>query len=139
MAARDQGRADRGDGVYVISVAAELAGMHPQTLRAYEREGLLNPARSSGNVRRYSDRDITRLHEIARLTQEDGLNLAGVRMVLDLRDELERTRRRAAALERRLEAMSRQLHDEVEAAHRSHRFELVPLRPGAIELWRRTR
>ncbi len=130
---------DRDDGVYVISVAAELAGMHPQTLRTYEREGLLNPSRSAGNVRRYSDRDIARLHEIARLTQEDGLNLAGVRKVLELRDELARVRRRSAALEQRLEEMSQRLRDEVEAAHRSHRYELVPFRPGAIEVWRRIR
>lgn len=125
------------DGVYVISVAAELAGVHPQTLRAYEREGLVRPSRSAGNVRRYSDADLARLREIQYLTQDEGLNLAGVRMVLELRDELQAARRRAAALEVRLSEMAERHREELEAAHRSHRFELVPVRRGAIELWRR--
>ncbi len=75
--------------LYVISVAAELAEMHPQTLRLYERKGLVNPRRSSGNTRLYSQADIERLHEIRRLTQELGLNLAGVEEILRLQEELE--------------------------------------------------
>jgi MerR family transcriptional regulator, heat shock protein HspR len=80
------GWADVDRGLFSISVAAELAGLHPQTLRIYEREGLLDPARSAGGTRRYSRRDISRLQEICALTA-DGLNLAGIRRVLQLQDE----------------------------------------------------
>ena len=80
------GWADLDRGLFSISVAAELAGLHPQTLRVYEREGLLDPARSAGGTRRYSRRDIDRLHEISVLTA-DGLNLAGIRRVLHLQEE----------------------------------------------------
>jgi MerR family transcriptional regulator/heat shock protein HspR len=77
---------DKSQGLFSISVAAELAGLHPQTLRIYEREGLLDPARTVGGTRRYSQRDIQRLHEICALTG-DGLNLAGIRRVLELQAE----------------------------------------------------
>ncbi len=79
--------------VYVISVAAELAGVHPQTLRVYERKGLLQPERTSGNTRRYSAEDIMRLRRIQELTQEEGVNLAGARMVLRLEEQVVRLRR----------------------------------------------
>ena len=88
--------ADLDKGLFSISVAAELAGLHPQTLRVYEREGLLDPARSAGGTRRYSQNDITRLHEICALTS-DGLNVAGIRRVLELQEE---TRRLKSELER---------------------------------------
>src|SRR5919198_3831825 len=84
--------------VYIISVAAELAGVHPQTLRIYERRGLLSPARTAGNTRRYSDRDIARLRTIQRLTQELGVNLAGVQKILDMEDRVERLSRRSDQL-----------------------------------------
>ncbi len=125
------------DGVYAISVAAKLAGMHPQTLRAYEREGLVNPERSSGNVRRYSDQDVERLSEIQRLTQDEGLNLAGVKMVLELREQMERLHRRAVQLERELERRSRQVREEMEAMRRTYRFELMPVRRAELEPYRR--
>lgn len=80
--------------VYVISVAAELVEMHPQTLRLYERKGLIRPKRSAGKTRLYSERDIERLREIRRLTQELGVNLAGVEEIMRLREELERLRAR---------------------------------------------
>src|SRR2546423_5434569 len=80
-------------GVYIISVAAELVGVHPQTLRIYERKGLLSPSRTSGNTRRYSDRDIRRLQTIQRLTQE-GVGLAGVQMILDMGNQLDELRDR---------------------------------------------
>lgn len=106
--------------VYVISVAAELAGVHPQTLRIYERKGLLEPARTAGGNRRYSDDDLERLRRIAELTEE-GLNLAGVRRVLELEAELGR-----------LQAEVRRLREEAKAAvaevERRHRRDLVPLR-----------
>jgi MerR family transcriptional regulator, heat shock protein HspR len=96
-------------GVFMISVAAELARMHPQTLRMYEARGLIEPQRSPKNTRLYSQRDVERLRHIQRLTSEQGLNLAGVETVLDMEDEvqrmkakLERLRRHAAELERRI-------------------------------------
>jgi DNA-binding transcriptional MerR regulator len=88
--------------VYIISVAAELAGVHPQTLRIYERKGLVRPHRTRGNTRRYSEADIDRLRRIQRLTQE-GVNLAGAKLIMALEDELHRVRTRAAQLEARLE------------------------------------
>lgn len=88
--------------VYIISVAAELAGVHPQTLRIYERKGLVRPYRTRGNTRRYSEADIDRLRRIQRLTQE-GVNLAGAKLIMALEDELHRLRSRVAQLEARLE------------------------------------
>jgi len=88
------GKRERPDdrAVYVISVAAELAGVHPQTLRMYERKGLLQPKRSAGNSRRYSERDIQRLRMIQELTQQQGINLAGARIIIDMEAQLERMR-----------------------------------------------
>jgi MerR family transcriptional regulator/heat shock protein HspR len=106
--------------VYVISVAAELAGVHPQTLRIYERKGLLDPARTVGGSRRYSERDIARLRRIQELTSM-GLNLEGVRKVLELEAEIERLR---AELERTRE----EARLAVEKVHRQYRRDLVPLR-----------
>ncbi|HEX7464747.1 MAG TPA: helix-turn-helix transcriptional regulator, partial [Actinomycetota bacterium] len=88
--------------VYIISVAAELAGVHPQTLRIYERRGLLRPKRTSGNTRRYSERDIARLQMIQELTQGQGVNLAGVKMIMEMQMEIEELRQRAAELETEL-------------------------------------
>jgi MerR family transcriptional regulator/heat shock protein HspR len=95
----DQGATEQEDrAVYVISVAAELAGVHPQTLRIYERKGLVQPKRTPGNSRRYSARDVARLRMIQKLTQEQGMNLAGVRMLLEMESELEQMRKRAERL-----------------------------------------
>lgn len=102
-------------GVYVISVVADLSGMHPQTLRMYERRGLIEPQRTQGNSRRYSEEDVQRLRRIAELTQEHGLNLAGVRIVMELERQveelgkrLERSNRRLAAAERKLQEARQQ-------------------------------
>jgi MerR family transcriptional regulator/heat shock protein HspR len=116
--------------LYVISVAAELAGVHPQTLRIYERKGLLAPARTSGRSRRYSDRDIAHLRRIQELTN-DGVSLAGVQRILALEDELAAARNRIAELEARVEAMREEMERRVEATHRQYRHELVPVR-GAV-------
>ena len=114
--------------VYIISVAAELAGVHPQTLRIYERKGLLQPARTAGNTRRYSDRDIARLRMIQRLTQEQGLNLAGVKMIVEMEDELDRMRRRMERLGREVEEARERMLRELERIHRQYRrSEIVPL------------
>jgi MerR family transcriptional regulator/heat shock protein HspR len=111
--------------VFVISVAAELAGVHPQTLRIYEREGLVRPKRTTSNARRYSERDIQRLLEIKRLTN-DGMNLEGVRRVIELTQQVERLQAEVAALERELRAQARRHRQELEAARRAARRDLVP-------------
>jgi MerR family transcriptional regulator, heat shock protein HspR len=103
---------------YMISVAADLVGMHPQTLRLYEQKGLVRPKRTAGNTRLYSEVDIERLQVIQRLTNELGLNLAGVELVIRLEDEL----RKAHA---RIEKLQRELRDEVQKVHRQYRRELV--------------
>ena len=109
---------------YMISVAAELVGMHPQTLRVYETKGLVRPKRTPGNTRLYSDADLERLRLIQRLTGELGLNLAGVETVLRLEDELGRLRGRVDRLER-------ELREEVARVHRQYRREVVLYRdPG---------
>lgn len=106
---RDEGRRERA--VYIISVAAELAGVHPQTLRIYERKGLLRPARTAGNTRRYSELDIDRLREIQDLTQR-GVNLAGVRMIMKLQQELETAGQRLDEMRRELEETRRRLRGD---------------------------
>jgi MerR family transcriptional regulator/heat shock protein HspR len=103
---------------YMISIAAELVGMHPQTLRIYESKGLVRPKRTRGNTRLYSDADLERLRLIQRLTTELGLNLAGVEVVLRLEDEL----RKAHA---RIERLERQRREEVQNVHRQYRRDLV--------------
>jgi MerR family transcriptional regulator/heat shock protein HspR len=103
---------------YTISVAAELVGMHPQTLRIYESKGLLRPGRTPGGTRLYSESDLDRLRVIQRLTTELGLNLAGVQRVLTLEDEMQQLRTRMARLER-------QLREEIELVHKQYRRDLV--------------
>jgi MerR family transcriptional regulator, heat shock protein HspR len=117
---------DRRRGVYMISVAAELAGMHPQTLRIYETRGLITPKRSSGNTRLYSQEDVDRLKRIQELTSEMGMNLAGVERVFELEREMERMTERMQRLQREAERMERQMLEEIERVRRSFRFELVP-------------
>ena len=107
---------------YMISVAAELVGMHPQTLRIYEARGLVRPKRTAGNTRLYSELDLERLRLIQRLTTELGLNLAGVEQVLTLRDELQR-------LQARIDRMEREAREQVDQVHRQYRRELVLYRP----------
>jgi len=107
---------------YMISVAADLVGMHPQTLRIYETKGLLRPKRTAGNTRLYSEEDLERLRLIQRLTNELGLNLAGVEQVLRLEDELQR-------LHRRLDRMEREMREAINQVHRQYRRELVPWKP----------
>src|SRR5213596_4137822 len=104
---RDEGRRTEDHAVYIISVAAELAGVHPQTLRIYERKGLVRPKRTSGNTRRYSERDIARLQVIQQLTQGLGINLAGVKMIMELETQLEELRPRAVELESELRRVRR--------------------------------
>ena len=113
---RREGSEPSDRALYIISVAAELAGVHPQTLRIYERKGLLRPQRTAGNTRRYSDRDIDRLRTIQELTQEHGVNLAGVQMIVELQNELDRMRERMERMSRELDATRRRVRQENEPA-----------------------
>src|SRR5687767_5274636 len=115
--------------VYMISVAAELAGMHPQTLRIYESRGLITPGRSPKGTRLYSQEDVDRLQRIQELTSELGMNLAGVEKVFELEGELARMRRRMRSLERQAQRAQKELGDELERVRRSFRAELVPYQP----------
>lgn len=119
--------------VYIISVAAELSGVHPQTLRTYERRGLLNPHRTAGGTRRYSHRDVERVQLIQELTQGDGINLAGVLRILDLQDQLEQLEdllEQSRAETQAVAAQARQALRDVKAAAR---HEIVLYRSPQIE------
>ena len=115
---------------YMISVAADLVGMHPQTLRIYEQKGLVRPKRTAGNTRLYSELDLERLRLIQRLTTELGLNLAGVEQVLRLEDELRR-------MHSRLDRMEREMREAIEAVHRNYRRDLVPIAQVSTTVIRR--
>jgi MerR family transcriptional regulator/heat shock protein HspR len=126
----ERGREDEdrhGRAVYVISVAAELAGVHPQTLRMYERKGLLRPKRTSGNTRRYSEDDIERIRAIQELTQLGGISLTGVKLFIEMREQLQEMQRRTAELERELRGRGR--------LGRGGSSEIVPLRSVVRFAW----
>jgi MerR family transcriptional regulator/heat shock protein HspR len=143
MASNDPARAayvdDYDAPIYVISIAAELADMHPQTLRAYERKGLIEPSRTEGNTRRYSRRDVDKLKFIQHLTQEQGLNIAGVKAVLEMGQKLERARDRIGELEDMVRHLASRLETDVKAAHDSHRFEIIPAPSRQMEVHPRLR
>jgi MerR family transcriptional regulator/heat shock protein HspR len=122
---------DQRRGVFMISVAAELAEMHPQTLRMYETRGLITPKRSPKNTRLYSVEDVERLRRIQRMTAQEGLNLAGVETVLELEQELARARRELGRMRDRAAQLEREMLAEIERVKRSFRAELVPY--GAYE------
>jgi MerR family transcriptional regulator/heat shock protein HspR len=122
--------------LYIISVAAELAGVHAQTLRIYERKGLIEPQRTQGGSRRYSDRDIALLRRIQDLTNE-GVSLAGVSKVLELEDDLERAEARIRALELALDQARRDLAEAVQQVHREYRRDLVPVSKAVVSTRRR--
>lgn len=125
--------------LFMISVAAELAGMHPQTLRLYERRGLVRPQRTAGKTRRYSPRDVERLQRIQELT-ELGLNLAGVERVLAMEEQLETMRLQMQLLQQRLDEAAEAMRREVARVERSHRMELVPVsRAQVVHIGRRRR
>jgi len=124
---------DKMRPVFMISVAAELAEMHPQTLRTYERRGLIRPRRSSKSTRLYSLDDVERLRRIQRLVGECGLNLAGVERVLEMEEQLAVLQRRLGELQADMERLAAQAREELEATHRSYRKELVPVgSPGEV-------
>jgi len=123
-------------GVFMISVAARLAGMHPQTLRIYEERGLIKPARSPKQTRLYSQRDVERLKRIQELTTDFGLNLAGVERVLALEEMMAAMQQRIERLARRAEQIEREMLARVDEVHRSYRRELVPWQPPGAALLR---
>jgi MerR family transcriptional regulator/heat shock protein HspR len=133
-------RRDDKNAVYVISVAAELAGVHPQTLRVYERRGLLSPERTSGNTRRYSAEDIARLRRIQELTQDQGVNLAGAKMVLRLEEQLARMQSQLNRMASRVQEL------EADVAREMRRMaqqagEIIPAREyrSLHEMWNEVR
>lgn len=129
----DDNVGDRDRPLYMISVAADLAGVHPQTLRIYERKCLISPKRSSGNTRLYSQADVDRLREIQRLTQEEGINLAGVMQIIEMQLEIERMRidlANAVATARRAEASARLARES--ARRQDVRAAIVRVERGAV-------
>jgi MerR family transcriptional regulator/heat shock protein HspR len=123
---------DSERGVFMISVAAELAEMHPQTLRMYEARGLITPKRSPKKTRLYSQNDVERLRRIQRMTSQEGLNLAGVEAVLDMEDQVARMRAELERMRQRTKELEREMNAEVERVRRSLKAELVPY--GAYEM-----
>ena len=124
--ARVEASIDEERGVFMISVAAELAEMHPQTLRIYEARGLITPKRSAKNTRLYSQRDVERLRRIQQMTTEEGLNLAGVETVLEMEERVAKMRAELQRMRRRTEELQEQMAEEVERVRRSLRAEIVP-------------
>jgi MerR family transcriptional regulator/heat shock protein HspR len=123
--------------VYVISIAAQLAGMHPQTLRTYDRLGLVSPGRTAGRGRRYSERDVALLRAVQRLSQDEGINLAGIKRIIELETQVDALRARIAELQadaERAEADAQRREAEV---HASYRRDLVPVSPPGVVVWRR--
>lgn len=118
--------------VYMISIAAKLSGMHPQTLRIYERKKLVQPGRTAKSTRLYSDRDIERLKYIQQLTQDEGVNLAGVRIIMDLQRRVAELMQTMSELEKQLEKRQREMNDNIQQVHRSYRRELVWVPRGEI-------
>ncbi len=130
---------DGDRAVFVISVAAELTGMHPQTLRQYDRLGLVSPDRSGGGGRRYSPRDITLLREVQRLSQQEGVNLAGIKRVIELEHHVEALQARVEELEAELAAARHALGQAHSSAVASLRRDLVPLADTALVVWKSQR
>jgi MerR family transcriptional regulator/heat shock protein HspR len=128
---RTETRIDEERGVFMISVAAELAEMHPQTLRMYETRGLITPKRSPKNTRLYSQADVERLRRIQQMTNEEGLNLAGVETVLEMETRVERLRAEMARIKKRAAEMEKRMGEELERLRAARGGEIVPY--GAYE------
>ncbi len=129
MADRDANLFNDDQGVFMISVAADLAGMHPQTLRIYEAKGLIKPKRSPKRTRLYSQRDVEQLKRIQELTTDLGLNLAGVERVLALEEIMESMQRELDRMREQAEELEREMLARIEQVHRSYKRELVPWKP----------
>ena len=129
---KERKKKDEGRAVYVISVAAEIIGVHPQTLRIYEREGLITPKRTVKGSRRYSVEDIERLRRIQELTREYGVNLAGVKMLLQFQERVHHLEDLVEEMEERALKMEQEMDAEIERIRRSYSREVVPFRRGEI-------
>jgi MerR family transcriptional regulator/heat shock protein HspR len=129
--------ADEDTPVFVISVAAQLSGLHAQTLRSYDRQGLVSPGRTSGGGRRYSMRDIALLREVQRLSQEDGVNLAGIKRIIELENQVDALQARIVELTEELTAAYLAAEQTAAAVHASYRKDLVPMRQQtALVVWK---
>jgi len=122
--------------VFVISVAAQLAGMHPQTLRQYDRAGLVTPGRTAGGGRRYSPRDVAMLREVQRLSQEEGVNLAGIKQIIELESQVDALQARVQELLVELSQTHAAVAAAATAVHASYRRDLVPIPPQTLTVWR---
>ena len=122
--------------VFVISVAAQLSGLHAQTLRSYDRLGLVSPGRSAGGGRRYSARDIALLREVQRLSQEEGVNLAGIKRIIELENQVEALQARLGELQDELSASQHALANAQASVMASMRRDLVPVRDAALVVWK---
>ncbi|HEX8864643.1 MAG TPA: helix-turn-helix transcriptional regulator [Lentzea sp.] len=128
---------DEDTPFFVISVAAQLSGLHAQTLRSYDRMGLVSPGRTSGGGRRYSMRDIVLLREVQRLSQEEGVNLAGIKRIIDLEHQVDALRSRVAELQQELAQALAAADSTAAAVHASYRRDLVPIRQEtALVVWK---
>jgi MerR family transcriptional regulator/heat shock protein HspR len=123
--------------VYVISVAAQLAGMHPQTLRTYDRLGLVSPGRTAGRGRRYSERDVELLREVQRLSQDEGINLAGIKRIIELETQVDALRAKVAELQADVARVVAEAERREAAVHASYRRDVVPVKGSEIVVWRR--
>lgn len=129
--------ADEDTPVFVISVAAQLSGLHAQTLRSYDRLGLVSPGRTTGGGRRYSMRDIAMLREVQRLSQDDGVNLAGIKRIIELEDQVDGLRAKVEELTEELAAAYAAAEQAAAAVHASYRKDLVPTRKQTeVVVWR---
>lgn len=131
---------DENTQVFVISIAAELAGMHPQTLRQYDRLGLVSPDRTAGRGRRYSARDIELLRQVQQLSQDEGINLAGIKRIIELRNEVAQLKAQIAELQAALDGAAAAMRQREAAVHASYRRDLVPYQEvqqsSALVVWR---
>ena len=118
-------RRKEGSAVFVISVAAELADVHPQTLRLYERKGLINPVRTASNIRLYSEEDIEKLKLIQKMTQDEGVNLAGVKRILELDETVREMHGMIENMEREIMELTRSMEEEIKKIHRSYRRDII--------------
>jgi MerR family transcriptional regulator/heat shock protein HspR len=127
---------ERDDPVYVISVAAQLAGMHAQTLRSYDRLGLVSPGRTTGGGRRYSQRDVEQLRLVAHLSQDEGVSLNAVKRILELEDQVEALQARLAELQEALDDSRAAADARAAEVHQSYRRDLVPFNNNSLVVWR---
>ncbi len=131
--------ADEDRPVYVISIAAQLAGMHPQTLRTYDRLGLVSPGRTAGRGRRYSERDVALLREVQRLSHEEGINLAGIKRIIELENRVDALRARLAELDATVAQVIAEAARREAEVRASYRRDLVPVNPTNVVVWRQPR